>query len=215
MIAALVAAGIAASALQASAELTPARLPPVDQCRGDQGFDRFRSALEDAVTRKDVAALRKLTSPAIQSNFGGEGSWSEFVETWALDSNPSMSSLWKELAEVIKLGCAQIDRDTRVMPGLFEAMGDDVDAFELVVARPGARLRSRPDAKAPIIANLDWSSAIQVETEAPEGWTRVQLLRNGPLGWVESDSLVSPLSYRLVMDLKDGRWVISAFVAGD
>ena len=206
--------GAAAPSVTASTA-TPARLPPVEQCRGDSEFDRFRRALEDSVTRKDVAALRRLAAPDIVANFGGGSTWDEFARSWGLSQDPHMSALWKEMAAAIALGCARTTGGARVFPGLFEAIGDDVDPFELLVARPGTRLRSRPERNAAVIANLDWSSAIQVESPAPEGWARIQLLRNGPSGWVEVESMLSPLGYRLVAERRDGRWSISAFVAGD
>ena len=211
MIAALLSAVLAAAA----PALTPARLPPVEQCRGDPGFVRFRSALEDAVTRRDVAALRRLAAPDIIAHFGGGSSWDEFAVEWGLGQNSAMSALWKEMAVAIALGCAKTADGGRVFPGLFEAMGDDVDPFELLVARPGTRLRSNPDRESAVIANLDWSSAILVDAKAPEGWARVQLLGNGPLGWVESESMLSPLGYRLVAEKRGGTWLVTAFVAGD
>lgn len=211
MIGALLAGALAAAA----PVLTPAWLPPVEQCRDDPGFDRFRSALEDAVTRKDVAALRRLAAPEIIADFGGGSSWDSFAERWGLNTNSAMSSLWKEVAAVIALGCAPTPDGGRVFPGMFEAMGDDVDPFELVVARPGTQLHSLPRKGSSIIASLEWSSAILVDAKAPEGWARVQLLGNGPLGWVETGGLLSPLGYRLVSERRGGRWVITAFVAGD
>lgn len=211
MIAALFAVTMAAAA----PTITPPRLPPVDQCRGDQGFDRFRASLEDAITRKDVTALKRLAAPGIRVNFGGDGSWDEFARQWDLNSNPGMSGLWKEMAGAIALGCAKTEAGGRVFPGLFEATGDDVDPFELLVARPGTKLHSRPEKESAVIATLDWTATIQIETQAPEGWTRVQLLGNGPLGWVETEGMLSPLGYRLVIEQIAGRWQISAFVAGD
>jgi hypothetical protein len=211
MIAALFSVALAAAA----PALTPARLPPVEQCRDDHGFVRFRSALEDAVTRKDVPALRRLTAPNVIAHFGGGSSWDGFAAEWGLSQNPAMSALWKEMAAAIALGCAHTPDGGRVFPGMFEAMGDDVDPFELLVARPGTRLRSNPDRESAVIANLEWSSAILVEAKAPEGWARVQLLGNGPLGWVETDAMISPLGYRLVAEKRGGTWLVTAFVAGD
>ena len=198
----------------AAPAITPTTLPPVEQCRGDQGFDRFRASLEDAITRKDPAALKRLAASDIIANFGGGSSWEAFAQQWGLE-NPKSSALWKEMAGAIALGCAHTPDGGRVFPGLFEAMGDDADPFELVVARPGTPLRSKPDIGAAMIAKLDWSSAIVVNTEAPEGWAKIQLLRGGPLGWVETGAIISPLGYRLVAQLQGDRWVITAFVAGD
>ena len=197
----------------AVATSSPGRLPPVDRCGGDADFAQFRSAIKDAVTRKDPAALRKLAASNIQSNFGGEGSWKEFATTWGLDQ-PEKSELWEKMQEVMALGCAKTEDDGRVFPGLFDDVGEDVDVFELLVARPGAVLRASADKHAPAIARLDWTSTLQIESPAPENWVKVQV-PSGETGWVETDLLISPLDYRLVSEKRDGRWQITAFIAGD
>jgi hypothetical protein len=205
----MIAFGIAA----ALAAATPARLPPVERCTGDSAFDEFRSELTDAVARKDAAALRKLAADDVRVDFGGNGGWDEFASTWDL-AKPSTSNLWRELERVMALGCAGTREDGRVFPGLFEDMGDDADPFELVVVRPGGALRSAPDKNAAQAAKLEWTVANVVEEQGPEDWVKVQV-RGGPSGWVARDLVISPLDYRLVAELRDGRWRIAAFVAGD
>ncbi len=197
----------------ALAAATPAQLPQVDRCRDDAAFNKFRSAIEDAVTRKDPVALRRLVADDIRSNFGGDGSWKEFSSTWALD-DPQKSALWKELQSVMALGCAKTEDKGRVFPGLFEDMGDEADPFELLVARPGAALRSAPDKTAPVVTKLEWTSTIQLESPESGDWVKVQV-PGGASGWVETSQLISPLDYRLVSEMRDGRWRITAFVAGD
>ena len=204
---------IALAIAAALAAATPAQLPPVDRCRDDAAFNQFRSALEDAVTRKDPAALRRLVADDIRSNFGGDGSWKEFSSTWALD-DPQKSALWKEMQSVMALGCAKTEDKGRVFPGLFEDISDEADPFELLVARPGAALRSAPDKAAPVVTKLEWTSTIQLESPESGDWVKVQV-PGGASGWVEAGLLISPLDYRLVSEIRDGRWRITAFVAGD
>lgn len=204
---------IAFAIAAALAAATPAQLPPVDRCQGEAGFDQFRAALSDAVARKDPAALRRLVADDVRSNFGGDGSWDEFASTWGLDE-PQKSELWKEMQEVMALGCARTGDGGRVFPGLFEDMGDEADPFELVVVRPGAPLHAAPDKNASATRTLDWASALAIEGPAPENWVKVRSL-SGETGWVESDFVISPLDYRLVSEIRDGRWRVTAFVAGD
>lgn len=199
----------------AEAAPTPARLPPVELCGGDESFAVFRDALEDAVAAKDSAALRKLAARNIISDFGGSDSWDHFVSRWSLAVSPQDSELWKELDGVIALGCAPSpDGSGNVMPGMFEAMSDDVDPFELVVARPGTGLFDAPTDKRDPIATLDWHSAVDLAGTVPDGWMHVRLT-DGREGWVKTDALISPLGWRLVARKIDGRWQISAFVSGD
>lgn len=206
-----------AAAAAAAPTVTPNRLPPVEQCRGDPEFARYRQNLEDAVTRKDVAALRRVTAANVMVNFGGGATWDDFVRQWALDSNSSGSSLWNEMRKVIALGCAPAPGGGgRVFPSLFEAVGDDIDPWELVVARQGAPLYERPDARGKAIARLDWHSARLLDTAAPDGWGEVQLLDdNRGRGWLRISDWISPLGYRLLSERRGGRWVMTAFIAGD
>ena len=204
---------IALALAAALAVATPAQLPPVDRCQGDAAFDQFRAALSDAVARKDAAALKALAADDVRANFGGDGGWKEFAATWSLDA-PATSGLWKELGKVLALGCAKTEAGGRVFPGLFEDMGDDVDPFDLLVVRPGAALRASPEAGGIVKARLDWTVTSVVENPAPGHWVKVQV-PGGPAGWVETDFTISPIDYRLVSELRDGRWKITAFVAGD
>ncbi|MEO7601642.1 MAG: SH3 domain-containing protein [Sphingomicrobium sp.] len=203
--------GLAIAAALAAA--TPAQLPPVDRCRDDAAFSQFRAQIEDAVTRKDPAALRRLAADDIRSNFGGDGLWEEFAATWAL-GDPQKSALWKEIQEVMALGCAKTEDNGRVFPGMFEDMGDDADPFELLVVRPGAGLRSAPDKNASAVTTLEWASTVQLEAPESGDWVKVQV-PGGPSGWVETDLVISPLDYRLVSEIRDGHWRITAFIAGD
>lgn len=203
---------IAFAIAAALAAATPAQLPPVDRCQGEAGFDQFRAALDDAVARKDPDALRRLAEDDVRSSFGGGGGWEEFASAWGLDQ-PQKSALWEELRKVMALGCAPTQAGGRVFPGMFEDMGD-ADPFELLVIRPGAGLRAAPDKNASAVRTPDWASAIALETPAPEGWVRVRSA-DGETGWVETDLTISPIGYRLVSELRDGRWRITAFVAGD
>lgn len=201
----------------AAPPVTPNRLPPVDLCGGDPAFDRYRQNLEDAVTRKDVAALRRVTAANVMVNFGGGDSWDDFARQWALGRNPSQSSLWNEMRKVIALGCAPAPGGKgRVFPSLFVALGDDIDPWELVVARQGAPLYARPNVRAETIARLDWHSARLLDTPGPADWGEVELLDgNKGRGWLRRSDWLSPLGYRLISERRGGRWVMTAFIAGD
>ena len=123
---------------------------------------------------------------------------------------PSVLTLFCAMA----LGCARTEDKGRVFPGLFEDMGDDADPFELLVVRPGAALHSSADKNASASTTRDWASTIQLESPAPDGWVKVQVI-GGKTGWVETEYVISPLDYRLVSEYRDGRWQITAFIAGD
>lgn len=198
----------------ALAAATPHRLPPVEHCKGDAAFDAYRAQLNRAVRNRDPAALKALVAPDVTVNFGGDSGWADLAKNWGLDSNPKTSKLWDEMAGALALGCAVApDGRNRVMPGMFEAMGDDFDPFDLVAARPGTPLRETDDARGRVIATLDWHAAEVLEGEGDK-WTKVKL-RDGRVGWVANERLVSPVGYRLVSEKRGKRWLMTAFVAGD
>lgn len=193
---------------------TPHRLPPVEHCTGDAGFDRFRAALKRAVAVRDPAGLKRLVAPDITVNFGGDSGWADFAAAWGLATQARTSKVWDEMARAMALGCARTpDGRRRVMPGMFAAVGDEVDIFDLVAVRPGTPLRDKAGGGGRVIAMLDWDAG-EIQTGGDPQWARLKLL-DGRSGWVATDRLVSPVGYRLVTERRNGRWLITAFVAGD
>ena len=196
------------------AAATPNRLPPVERCTGDAAFDAYRVQLNKAVRNRDAAALKALAAADLTVNFGGDSGWNDFARNWGLGTSAKSSKLWGEMERSLALGCAVAPQGRgRVMPGMFEAIGDDVDLFALVSVRPGTALRAAAKADARVLATLDWHAG-EVQAGGSDAWTKVKLL-DGRTGWVASDRVVSPLGYRLVSEKRGGRWRMAAFVAGD
>ena len=52
------------------------------------------------------------------------------------------------------------------------------------------------------------------EPYAESEWTRIKL-RDGRTGYISSRYVRSPIDYRAVFNKMDGRWRMTAFVAGD
>ncbi len=193
--------------------VTPNRLPPIELCRGDADFDRFRAALVGAVEAKNAGTIRDLVASDVRTSFGGDGGWDEFATTWGLDTDPAASKLWAQLQSLFALGCAPTQAGGRVFPSLFQNSGEDTDPFELVVARPGAGLFAKAGDARPV-ATLDWHSARQVDPVGEGDWVNVSLF-DGREGWLKASDTLSPLGYRLVAERREGRWLIAALVAGD
>ena len=188
------------------------RLPPVDQCKGDPDFARFRSELQSAVAREDADALIALMDEKVMLTFGpgGEGK-DQFRAQWL--SNPAeRAKLWRELRDVLTLGCA-VDGESRVFPSMF-AQADGLDGFETWIARPGARLRARPSAQAPVVAKLSWH--VLTETGSWDGgeWIGVRT-GDGRRGFVHRSAVRSPIDYRLIAERRGIDWRITYFIAGD
>ena len=200
-------------ALQVS-QPAPDRLPFTDTCGNDPSFVEYRTRLSMAIERKDVAALRPLVADDVRNSLGYVDShgWSAFVRTWELDQPPD-SELWSELAEVLSLGCEEVG-DQRIAPGNFTKTGEYNEPLVYVAVNEGAALRSRPDDAAPVVMALDSHVLIDAGEVGPEGWLKVRLT-NGRPGYVRATDARSAIDYRAGFEKRDGRWIMTIFLAGD
>ena len=210
--AALLLASFSATALAA----TPARrLPPVDQCATEPGFKIYKDALRRSIDRRDGNGLLALLAPNVLVNFGGESGRDAFAREWDLKAGVP-DELWKQLGAILALGCAKSDA-AMVIPSLavqFDSDADE-DAFDkLIVISSAAELRVAPDPASARVASLSWDVVTALERRHQDDWVKVQLA-NGRKGWVAASMLRSPLDYRAIIEKRSGRWMITAFVAGD
>lgn len=190
------------------------RRPPVDQCSADASFQAFRAALEEAIARRDGAFILSIIADDIGVDFGGGVGRQDFIQTWGFDQ-PATSGLWTELAMAIQLGCMPSPDGEYVSPSIVEQLGDEQDPFTTVLAvRPGAAMRSRPEAMSDAIATLDWDVLSLISETTPEGWLAVALA-DGRRGYVRGEDVRSPGDYRAYFARRDGRWRMTAFIAGD
>ena len=191
----------------------PLKLPPVDQCSRDAGFKAFHSNLKQAVAKRDQAAFMKLVAPDVLVNFGGDKGHATFVKQWEIGS--ANSELWRQFDAILPLGCARVE-SARVIPSLagqFDSDQDD-DVFELsVVVGPGAKLRKALAKDSPAIASLSWDVVRPLSNEG-ETQTKVRL-KDGREGWLWAKEVRSPIDYRATIEKRKGKWMITAFVAGD
>ncbi len=204
------------AALQAS-QVEPLRAPPIDQCGGDPTFVEYRQKLSTIVTRKDAAALKQLVSPDILVSFGGDGGWVELAREWKLDQ-AQQSELWGELAKVLSLGCEEVG-DSRIVPGNFNQLADLGDGLPPYFAvQKDAALRSLPDDNGALVMLLDNHVLIEFLDDepdtVPEGWLHARLT-NGQSGYVRRSAVRSVIDYRAGFEKREGRWVMTSFVAGD
>jgi hypothetical protein len=198
-------------ALIVAAATLPTRLPPVDTCTKDPAFVAFRGKLTDAVKRRDLNALMTLMSEKMQTGFGdrtGRGEFRRYSEA----NEAERAAMWSEFDDALRLGCAP-KGNSQSFPSMFGQSGK-LDAFSVLVARSGARLRASPSLDGRIVRRLDWH-VLNVESGWAGGeWVPVHL-PHGPRGFVHRTATRSIIDYRIVTQLKDGRWQIVAFIAGD
>jgi hypothetical protein len=191
----------------------PLKLPPVDQCSRDPSFKAFHATLKQAVAKRDGAALLKLVAPDVLVSFGGENGRASLAKQWEINS--AKSELWREFDNILPLGCARVG-SARVIPSLagqFES-NDDSDVFELaVVVKAGAQLRKGPAKDSKVLATLAWDVVRPLSNEG-ETQTKVRL-KDGREGWLWAKDVRAPIDYRATIEKRKGKWMITAFVAGD
>lgn len=193
----------------------PRSLPPRDECLAIEGYFAFRQELEAIVKARDAKRLLAITADDLSWSFGGGYGKAEFAAEWKLDGDGAKSEIWAEFDKMLPLGCG-IDESRVVFPYLFAADVSDQPenlAIMLVLGN-GINLRAEPKAASASLARLSWELVQSVEGEVPGDWTKVKTAA-GKSGWVRSDYLRSDIDYRAGFERREGKWVLTYFIAGD
>ena len=198
----------------------PTRLPPVDQCRGDPEFDRFRRRLERAVASRDNQKLNPLMAPDVRLSFGGViwfPKFKNFEQSGPGGDGMWHNALWDQMAKVLRLGCGTVRSGSAIEYRAWPAMyvnGEGLEASETWVSLPGAILWRDSDRHARIAQRLP---AWTVLHELGQGYSSDMKVRTpkGRVGFVPRERMRGLLDYRLIAQRRDGRWLVTAFVAGD
>ena len=165
-----------------------------------------------SIERRDSKALLKIVADDIIVDFDGTKGPKQFARVWRLDGpSTTRSPVWRELAAVMRLGCARID-SVRVMPSLVGQLSDD-EAFEKFVALPQAKLRRSPNDKAGVLATLNFH-ILTFREGGTERWIAVAL-SDGRRGYVLRDQVRAALQYRAQFEKIGNRWRMTSFVEGD
>lgn len=191
----------------------PPTLLPVDEASRRGDFVDFRRRLQNAVARKDEAAVLAVIDPGVRIDFGGSGGTKGF-KTQIIDSRDE--DFWSEFATILKLGGRFRTNDAFDAPYTFSAWPENLDSFEcLAVTGSRVRVRASPGLDGRIIAELDYAivRAHPSKDDTP-GWRGVQL-PVGRTGFVSSQYIRGPIDRRALFQFHDGRWWLMAYVSGD
>jgi hypothetical protein len=191
----------------------PGRLPPVEQCTGDASFTRFRTALRQGVEKKDRDRLLALMAPDVMVDFGGSSGPAEFAKQWSFDAG-EYGNVWDQLGTMLRMGCAPQDK-ARVIPSMTVQLDrfDSDELYDYVLVLPGARLLKELGVEARNPATTPWA-LVKVTSRSADWGTGVRL-RDGREGHITDDHVYEPLGYRMTIEKRGGKWLITAFVAGD
>lgn len=189
-------------------------VPPTDECASDPSFVAFRDELRAAIARRDAAHILSIVDDDIQISFGDYRGRADFVAMWELD-RPQSSRLWRELSEVLRLGCGATEDGNFVSPSLGTQLAPEEDPFDVVVAvQPDAVLRATADEQSRIVAPLSWDVLTLRSDDGGDEWLPARM-RDGRDGFVHRRHVRSPLDYRAVFAKIGGRWRMTVFIAGD
>jgi hypothetical protein len=197
------------------------KLYPVDEATKDPTFFTFRARLMQAVQRRDATYLLSTLSPKIQNSFGGVGGIAEFKQMWKPER--PQSDVWIELAKALSLGGAFLKDGAFGAPYTYSKWPEDasVDVFEAgAIIDENVRVRAAPQITSSVMQTLsfdivevpDWQpNKARAETR---NWIRVKL-SDGRSGYVAEEFIRSAIDYRAVFEKQQGRWLMTAFIAGD
>lgn len=189
-------------------------LAPRDECEGVHGLQTLQAKLRHAVQRRDTDALLALTDEDVKLDFGGGSGLAELRRRLtAPDYN-----LWGELDRVLDLGCGtsiSANGDGyAAWPWYFAKDIIPLDPYEAtIVTGSGVRLRSGPSASSSIIGGVSWDYVRRPEF-SDKAYAKV-ITREGREGYMAQQYLRSLVDYRVVANMVDGEWKITAFIAGD
>ena len=188
------------------------RFAPRNDCIGLPGAKPFFLALENAVTKRDDAALLSITDAKVKLDFGGGAGLQGFRERLA---DPD-GRLWLALERISTLGCAHAANGDLVMPWYFDQDMDGVDpALALIVTGADVPVRQSAAVTAPVVDTVSWDSVTLTGGLDPKAAFQKVRTGAGKEGFVASDQLRSPLDYRLRASRFGEDWRIVSFVAGD
>ena len=188
-------------------------LRPVDEAAQRTDFVEFRRRLQDAVARKDEAAVLAVVDPGVRIGFGDSGGAKDF-KSQVIDNRDE--DFWRELGTILRLGGRFRTNDAFDAPYTFSAWPENLDSFEcLAITGTRVRVRESPRLDARIVTHLDFEIVRATPGEAEtRGWRGVQLA-DGRVGFVSSQYTRGPIDRRALFQFHDGRWWLMAYVAGD
>jgi hypothetical protein len=192
-----------------------AKVTPVDEAANAPSLLAFRDTLLAIVDRRDSTALHARIHPTIRFSFGdSEGGPAAFFAHWK--RYESMDALWAVLRDVLEHGGRLADGQSFRAPWTFEALPQNLDAFEYLVVRDsGVVAWTSPDSSTKPAGTLSHTVVGAVNPSTGDSTWRPVKLPDGRTVYIASRHVRSPVDYRIGLTRHDGRWMIDFFVAGD
>ncbi len=211
------------------------KFPPTHELDGDSSLVQFIRQLRKAVAEKNVDYILSVLDKNVRGGQESEGTIKEFIDLWDLRSDTTY--FWGFLSRALDLSGAYVNdpndetgRYKVVFPYLYNyepGLEDDYFALGCITGK-NVNLRSKPDTKAPVVTQLSYDVIFYLY-EDPSGmtqsgtnpygepeWSLIQTYDKKYKGWVYWKYAYPLVGPRLFLyQGPKGKWLISAFVAGD
>ena len=184
---------------------------PVDEAASRPDLLEYRVRLQRAVGRRDVDAVVAAADPGIRLGFDASGGTTALRKLFA-----DRPESWEELRRVLALGGSMSSPTSFAAPYVYSRWPDGFDSFECAaITGRNVRLRSEPRLDASIVTMVSHAIVQRLNDTVDENlWVHVRL-GDGRTGYVWHAYVRSPIDHRALFNLIDGRWRMTAFVAGD
>lgn len=195
------------------------RLKPVDQAARDPSFKTYRTALLDAVRRRDTEFVVLQAARDIKLSFGGDSGRDAFRDALTGHEDWQGESYWRELQTVLELGGVFLSDGAFCAPYLacMDVPGCPYcDPYETVyVTKKDAVARTAPYPNASVAAKLSWN-VLQTDYEAQgaQSWYTVRL-PDGRAAYIADSDARMAIDYRARFEKTAEGWRMTVFIAGD
>jgi hypothetical protein len=182
----------------------------VDEAPSNPEFLQYRARLRTSVEKRDIAALIDASDPGIKLGFDASGGSARLRTMFS-----ERPELWEELRAALALGGSFSSPTAFAAPYVYSQWPASLDSFECaaVIGR-NVRLRTAARLDAPILTTVSHSIVRPLESKVDKQWASVRL-GDGRSGYIWHAYVRSSVDYRALFNLIDGRWRMTAFVAGD
>ena len=205
-------------AFAAGAGAQERKLPPVDEAAADASWQRFKKRLIVAVEKRDKQFVLSILDRNVRNQDERSRGVAQFRRQWELDA--ADSPLWRELANVLQLGGAFIQRDKRprelCAPYLLGRWPPDVHPVDhAVVISRDATVQSEPSTASAalgtvsydIVPVVDWE--IDDKANANQKWVKIRYRDRD--GYVPEEQVRSPIEQAACFVKSGNSWRMTAF----
>jgi len=202
------------------------KLLPVDEAGQIPAFLQFRTALLQAINRRDARHLVGILDKDVKLSFGGDYGVRRFIEMWSPYS--AQSAIWKELGDVLRLGgtfgYGSYPRDTFWAPYVFTSKGLDAFNGDAAIVDANVPMYAERSSTSRVISTLSYdivklgpydpNPLTEKIGEFSYAWKQIRIA-DQRTGYVSSRYVRSPLDYRAAFNKIGRAWKLTAFVRGD